>query len=483
MKHQREETTQDIYMGQDRKPVAQMTIEKKEIMTSISIGGIDFRDPVFRGSFIDESGVLHKRYTVESPDENQRPVIYDVRVDQPFDKKDSEIPTRYSVSTSFRTLLHDTHLGDVSKRTRELIFCFLDDTILSAYNKLIAHGVLCLPVTNEEHNKFFGFVDILDILTFVNDNIYPKVPRRNTETKELEFKIGDRVKKLAENNRDFIHGQVSNITKKRIIVIWDDKSHSNYGFESKLLMHENTVLDEKQYKHWYDIEEIYSTKCRDIINFSKRNSSVFKSFNDPIQTIIDDGVFKEHHRVALMDKEKVVAILTQSNLLDFLFSNRLWSELGNIARHTVWDLKLGIRPVHSVTTSITVYSAYRKLIDEKVSALAVLGARGKLIGTLSVRDIKKMGYDMELFDGLFDTVGELLNRKMTAESEPVTAYLDTQFSEILKVFHEKKVHHVFVADNKNSLLGIITPPDIFRCLRSKHAMEVEENKTAQVSGV
>lgn len=62
------------------------------------------------------------------------------------------------------------------------------------------------------------------------------------------------------------------------------------------------------------------------------------------------------------------------------------------------------------------------MIDVKKSALAVVSENGQLVGNLSASDLKEIGYDMGLYDKLFDSVGDFLRKKSGIGREMVFGF-------------------------------------------------------------
>jgi len=222
---------------------------------------------------------------------------------------------------------------------------------------------------------------------------------------------------------------------------------------------------------WYKIVDIAETPCSKVINFSKRNKTLMFDINDSIQKVIDNTTPANHHRVAITKDKTFISMLTQSNLLEFLFKNSMWENMGNLAWQTIRKLNLGLKKVYTVTPGTQVLQAFHQIVKKQVSALAIVDNDGHLIGNLSASDLKATGYDMELYSKIFGTVDNFIKSNV----KPVSVTPDTTFKEVLGLFHSKKVHRLWITENK-SLVGVISPNDILECFRSHKALPSQEVK-------
>jgi len=318
-------------------------------------------------------------------------------------EKPVECHARHAVNPAFRSVLADTKVGTVALKGSKVIVCKEDDTVVSAFQKLVEHKVLSLPVCSPNLDKFYGFLDILDIVTYVS-------------------------------------GHISKPTGENQLV-----------------------------QPWYTIREIADTPCKDIMNLSKRNSTMAVDVNSSIQTVIDDIAFDNYHRIVLTQKGIATTVLTQTNILDFLFQHSKWNEMGSLSGQTVDGLQLGIRKVLTVTKGTQVLQAFKDIVKYQVSALAIVDENNKLIGNISASDIKAIGYDMGLYARIFTTVGDFLKDQL--KKGPITVTPQHKLGDVLKLFHSKSVHRLYITDSKHALLGVITPNDILKCFRSRHLME------------
>jgi len=363
------------------------------------------------GYYLDNDGITHKKYEISTYSDNEFPSVIEIDVKETdptfytgpsLENLPSSMFPRYSIDPTFRTLLSNTKAGEICLPSGSIFVCDESDNLLAVYRQLIMLRIMSLPVCSSDKTKFFGFIDIIDIITYLTDHI----------------------------------------TLRR------EDSH--------------------MVEPWYSIVDIACTPCRNVMNYSGRDPTLITDFFDSVQSIIDHTSFLNYHRIIVTKTGAAESVLTQSRLLDYLYIHNMPSLLGTLGLQTVDNLKLGIRPVHSVTNGTQVIQAFKMMVREKVSGLAIVDERNRIVGNISASDLKLIGYDMELYARLFGTIADFVKRKQTnSQAAPVTVNLSTRFTDVLSLFHETKVHRIYVVD-QDILVGVITLGDILTCFQSPH---------------
>lgn len=111
------------------------------------------------------------------------------------------------------------------------------------------------------------------------------------------------------------------------------------------------------------------------------------------------------HRVAILNAErKVTGLITQSMVISLL--DQHLDRLGALASaHTVEEMCPGLydelRLVHETDMAL---SAFKLMVSNNVSGLAVVNAAGELVDTISVRDLRGMGATAENWTNLWSSV-------------------------------------------------------------------------------
>jgi len=125
--------------------------------------------------------------------------------------------------------------------------------------------------------------------------------------------------------------------------------------------------------------------------------------------------------------------------------------------------------VSSVQDTDPTIKAFRLMIDRKLSGLAVVNSKGELVDTISVRDLRGIGPEAEMFTRLWEPVADYKKRirKMHSESVPLVpvVVLPTDTLEtVIRLMETKAVHRVFVVKDHESRrpINVISQSDIIK---------------------
>jgi len=172
------------------------------------------------------------------------------------------------------------------------------------------------------------------------------------------------------------------------------------------------------------------------------------------------------HRMAVTHGEKVVGVITESMMIGFLYVSL--DKLGDAKQTLVSDIVSHFF-VSSVQDTDPTIKAFRLMIDRKLSGLAVVNSKGELVDTISVRDLRGIGPEAEMFTRLWEPVADYKKRirKMHSESVPLVpvVVLPTDTLEtVIRLMETKAVHRVFVVKDHESRrpINVISQSDIIK---------------------
>ena len=232
-----------------------------------------------------------------------------------------------------------------------------------------------------------------------------------------------------------------------------------------------------------------------------------------------------HHRVAVWDLDgiidskgdsamRVTAVVSQTDIVrcvcleDALshhsgsapthpccrsFLHRHAAELGDLSKTSLEALGLARKPVVTVPADTSALAAFAAMLAAGVSAVGITSAiNGPLVANLSVTDLRGLtagGWgtlEQPIAEFLLQKNGEMaiaielserqvLVGRMSVESggalaqEVVPLHFvrpSTTFGELLAKFDARGVHHLWVLDDEQRPVGIVTPTDVLkvRCL-------------------
>lgn len=115
-------------------------------------------------------------------------------------------------------------------------------------------------------------------------------------------------------------------------------------------------------------------------DFSQRNQLVTIAPTASVDELAE--VLRKHHRVVVLDGDKLVGYITQSDLVKHL------SEQGKFSDKTLQELDIGSTQITTITESQKVLEAFRDMALRHCSACAVVDADGKLVSNISSLDIR-----------------------------------------------------------------------------------------------
>eukprot|EP01104_Vermistella_antarctica_P012425 TRINITY_DN3591_c0_g1_i8.p1 TRINITY_DN3591_c0_g1~~TRINITY_DN3591_c0_g1_i8.p1 ORF type:complete len:307 (+),score=91.24 TRINITY_DN3591_c0_g1_i8:48-923(+) len=142
--------------------------------------------------------------------------------------------------------------------------------------------------------------------------------------------------------------------------------------------------------------------CGEVSGVSKRNPYNPIEETAPLQAALDGMVRWKVHRLPVIDGEgKLINIITESALIHFLNENVKQFPQRELS---VDALSLGYKDVViSAATNERAIDAFLRMQEKGVSGLPVL-KNGKLVGNISVSDLKQIGYSARFLPLLYLSV-------------------------------------------------------------------------------
>lgn len=166
--------------------------------------------------------------------------------------------------------------------------------------------------------------------------------------------------------------------------------------------------------------------------------------------------------------ERVVGVITESMMIGFLYVNL--EKLGP-AKDTPVSEMVSHYFVLSVSETDTAIRAFRLMVERKVSGLAVVDADGRLTDTISVRDLKGIGTEAEMFTRLWDSVAEFKKwvktrtpHCETLPRQPVVVLPTTTLDQVIRLMETEAVHRLFVVRTLEDRrpINVISQADVLK---------------------
>jgi CBS domain-containing protein len=124
----------------------------------------------------------------------------------------------------------------------------------------------------------------------------------------------------------------------------------------------------------------------------------------------------------------------------------------------------GVSEVYTAVDSSTAFDAIARLDELKVGSLLVINSKEEIIGIISERDILYKCYNSGI-----PLKERNVKDLMTPKDDLIIGKLDDKTSYLRGVMTEKRIRHIPIIDDSNSVVGIISAGDII-----KNELEVTE---------
>ncbi len=200
-------------------------------------------------------------------------------------------------------------------------------------------------------------------------------------------------------------------------------------------------------------------------DISKRNPYFPVERRAPLINAIELMSKWKVHRVPVIDADgDLVTLITQSHIVKFVY--KYMSKLEHLADRTVERLQLGY-PIDVVTVqeNESTIKAFEQMQQNGVSAVGVVNDEGKLVGNVSVSDLKAIGYDGKLMSHLFAPVSEFLKLAKPDSLGAITVTPQATFASVVEKLVNNRIHRIFVIDPETEKpLGVISLLEILKCI-------------------
>jgi len=293
------------------------------------------------------------------------------------------------------------------KTDSPIFVCYRTDVVVDVWRGLVKHNFLSCPVILKDTKKYFGFIDMFDIVKYILNHFGSS----NILGKEKDFWD------LVEEEKLFAKKTVNDLMTYPL-------SHRN---------------------PFHPVKEGYSALA--VIEALAREENLY--------------------RVPVIDKNRqMFNLVTQSQVVDFLARNL--EHLGPKANKPIKLCEHAFKPrVLSVLEDSIAIDAFNSMVEKEVSGLAVVDKNGILCGNISLRDIKLISYDAKLFWRLQQTVKEFLTKLQdeyaTKHGRPRSVIVATEsdtFGTAIRILSEHQIHRIYVVDSNKKAIGVLSLKDV-----------------------
>eukprot|EP01080_Neovahlkampfia_damariscottae_P004665 gene4665-8237_t len=306
----------------------------------------------------------------------------------------------YKTNSEFLKTLIETTAHDVHHLKGNFIYVAArDENIVSVWNGMIKHNLLAVPVVCKKKGKFYGFLDLMDIVQY-----FVKV------FGETELQEAKDFQKLIDAEAKF----------------------------QKVVVSDLMVYPISRRNPFEPISE----------NFSMYFACELLAKKDNL------------HRIPVVnDQNQLVSVFSQSFMLKHITQSE--SKIGSKLNKPISDCPHFFKKVVEVQEYTLTINAFNEMVVKNITGVAVVNSKNQIVGTLSLRDLKVIAGEKQMFPILFKTVKDFmkeLDKKRPRKT--VTVKKEDTLKVVIANLKSMNVHRIFVVDNDSVPIGVIGLKDI-----------------------
>jgi len=301
--------------------------------------------------------------------------------------------------------LKKTAINSIIPKTQSMIIIRSEETISQAFHKLILGNVYSAPVYNSEKEEYVGFLDLLDVISFIVNIIdsHPS-PKKNEEPDLYQ---------LLEQSEKF------------------------------------------------DLE-----RTMKVVGIATKNPMCPIHSNASVKKALEIFVRSGAHRLPVVEGKFLRSIVTESTLIRWIGAHL--SEISvQLRKKTIRELGIGLKEVISVRLDTNVIEAFRLMVKHNIHGVAVLDVDGTIFSNISVKDIKTLEPDA-IFTKMYRSTLEVIQMVRSVNLKAVfpsfCVSLDTTLQEAINKLVVLRVHRLYIEDEKRRPVGVLSLGDVLRIL-------------------
>lgn len=308
--------------------------------------------------------------------------------------------------TSKERIFETTRVRDLAPKWANIATANTSDSLHHVFRMLIDHSILFAPLYDDDVKEYIGFIDMLDILTYVVD--------------VLKLRI--------DENNDWIHDP---------------------AFQNTSCLKANpigsTVADRKVRNKWHMINE-----------------------NAPLYSAINVLSQPDVHKIGVIDSfGKLISFITKSNIIEFLSQQNM--ELGALGDKDLDYLSLISKDIITVEKDEKAINAFHKIYTHGISGVGVIDEKCNIIGNISFPDLELMGFSNDIFKSLCMPTEEFLRIKEKHRTKVIKTLKSSSLREMLSNLREGTVQRIYVLTKDDLLYGVIPLTSIIFLFNALHA--------------
>jgi len=256
-----------------------------------------------------------------------------------------------------------------------------------------------------------------------------------------------------------------------------DKAGTFYGFLDMIdivlflvgLMDEKMANGKEFQSFLESVQELNLQNAKNIADLSATNPLIPLRSTDTIADALKIFEQTGTHRIPILKANADVAdiqnVLTQIDVISWMATHI--KSLGSNRHKSLKEIDVSLKKVISVDLKTSAFEAFKTMAEYKITAVAVLNPDGTLLSNLSAKDIKEVAPE-NLMMWMNKTALEyvqMVRSKQVNVSYPVYAcHLHNTLEEIVMKLSVLRVHRLYITDQHNKPIGILSLGDLFRLM-------------------
>jgi len=192
-----------------------------------------------------------------------------------------------------------------------------------------------------------------------------------------------------------------------------------------------------------------------IVNDTESLSSIIDTFSNGVHRALvpqKDDLTKHMHYV----------MLSQSDVVNYLQKHS--DQFKEIVAKTLVQLRLSEKKIDTITADRRAFDCFKLLGDEYVTCLPIVEKEtGRLLANFSASDLR--GLTVPKLKFMNESVETFLQAQTGGIRPPVVVKPTGTLADVMKLIVDNKVHRVWVVDDKDRPVSIVTLTDILSCFK------------------
>jgi CBS-domain-containing membrane protein len=218
------------------------------------------------------------------------------------------------------------------------------------------------------------------------------------------------------------------------------------------------------------LPKIKERRIRDLIeNDSSTKDVLTFTYQDSLHSLIHrfSREYKRHRALVVDPQKKGLTLVSQTDIIRYLVDHE--SELGPILTSRLEDLNLANpsgADIYHLRENDPTFLGFQRMAEKSINAIAIIDHQGRIIGNLSASDLRGIQESKLIY--LFRSSTDFL-QVMGRKFKPVVGSSRISLGEAMTKALAARVHRIWIVDEKEKALGVVTFSDMLSPLVTEGA--------------